>query len=85
MATQAFCVYVDDDALHHPVKDKTPDASCIADENIRLKIWKILVGLNSHALAEAAQRLLNRAVRLVLKLEELAVLNAGGAPMARRK
>jgi hypothetical protein len=47
--------------------------------DIRLKIWKILVGLNSHTLAEAAQRLLKRAMSLVLKLEELAVLNAGCA------
>ena len=78
---EAFCVDIDDDSLLPPVKDERPDASCAADENIKMKIRKMLqVGLHPATPNEEAERSLKMAHNLLQKhnLEEMDVINAGG-------
>ena len=82
VAIEAFCVDIDDDAPNPSVKDEKPDASGAADENIKIRIRKMLqLGLDSHTPDEEAQRSLKMAKNLMLKhnLEEMDVINAGGA------
>lgn len=79
---EAFCVDVEDDSAHPPVKDEAPDASGPVDENIKIRIRKMLqVGLHPGTPNEEAERSLKIAHNLLQKhnLEEMDVINAGGA------
>ena len=79
---EAFCVDIEDDAAHRPVKDERPGASGPVDENIKIKIRKMLqVGLHPGTPNEEAERSLKLAHNLLQKhnLEEMDVINAGGA------
>jgi hypothetical protein len=82
VSIEAFCVDVEDESSHAPVKDEKPDATGPVDENIRIKIRKMLqVGLHPGTPNEEAERSLRIAHSLLQKhnLEELDVINAGGA------
>jgi hypothetical protein len=78
---EAFCVDIDDDGAHPPVKDERPDACDAVDENIKIRIRKMLqVGLHPGTSNEEAERSLQLAHKLLQKhnLEEMDVVNAGG-------
>jgi hypothetical protein len=82
VAIEAFCVDIDDNARHPPVKDDRPDASYAAGENIKIKIRKMLeVGMHHATPNEEAERAMKMAYSLLQKhnLEEMDVINAGGA------
>jgi hypothetical protein len=79
---EAFCVDVEDDGARPPVKDERPDACGAVDENIKIRIRKMLqVGLHPGTPNEEAERSLKIAHSLLQKhnLEEMDVVNAGGA------
>jgi hypothetical protein len=78
---EAFCVDIEDESALPPVKDERPDASGPVDENIKIKIRKMLqVGLHPGTPNEEAERSLKIAHSLLQKhnLEEMDVINAGG-------
>ena len=54
---EAFCVDIEDESALPPVKDERPDASGPVDENIKIKIRKMLqVGLHPGTPNEEAER-----------------------------
>jgi len=66
VSIEAFCVDVEDESALAPVKDEKPDAAGPVDENIRIKIRKMLqVGLHPGTPNEEAERSLRIAHSLL--------------------